>query len=68
MRSNLRSDDVRNCKKTTFVKERNPQLTYKQGLFKKNPKSPKSLEQVKLVKVFEKYPKLEVVINFKQFY
>ena len=31
----------------------------------KNPNSPTSLQQVKLVKVLEKYPKLKVAIDFK---
>ena len=54
------------CKKKGILN-----LAYKQGLLFKS-KEPnkfkemyKKLEQVKIVKVLKKYPKLEVVMNFK---
>ena len=60
MRFNLSSDDVKTCIRTNLVKERNPQ-----DFYLKNSKNPTSSEQVKLVEVFKKYPKLEALINFK---
>ena len=53
-------------KKQSSLKKGIINLAYKQGpLFEKNPNSPTSLQQLKLVKVLEKYPKLEEVIRFK---
>ena len=64
---NLSSDHVRNCKETaTFVKERNLWHINKDFYLRKFKELDKFREifkkakQVKLVKVLEKYPKLEV--------
>ena len=58
---------MRKCKKKGMLN-----LAYKQGLIFKITKEPskfretyKKIEQVKLVKVLERYSKIEVVINFK---
>ena len=66
-RLNLSSDHVRNCKETaTFVKESNLWHINKDFYLKKFKELDKFREifkkakQVKLVKVLEKYPKLEV--------
>ena len=79
VRLNLYSDEVRNCKETTtFVKEckkkRTLNLACKKGLLFEKSKEPdkfkeiyKKMEQVKIVKLLEKYPKLEVLMNFKYF-
>ena len=67
VRLSFSSDDVRNCKETTFVKERKKCSVWRinKDFYLKNPKSPAILEQVKLVKLLEKYLKIEVIINFK---
>ena len=61
---NLNLDDAGTCEETTaFVKKGVLNLTYIQGLlFENSPNSPTSLQQVKLLKLLEKYPKLEVVM------
>ena len=60
-RLNLSSDDVINWKETTFVKERYPQFGIEASL---QQDSRTSLQQVKLLKLLQKYPKLEVVMSF----
>ena len=52
-------------KKQRLLKKGILNLTYKQGLLFEKSKSPDKFRASKLVKVFKKYPKLEVLINFK---
>ena len=57
---------LQNCEETTaFVKKRFIIWHINKDCYLKNPNSPTGLQQVKLAKVLERYPKLEVVINFK---
>ena len=64
VRLNLSLDDVRNCEETTkFVKECEKIIEWK----KKGIKVRTRTFSWKIAKALEKYPKLEVVINFKWF-
>ena len=64
---------VKECEKIIECKKKEIlNLAYKQTLLFEKSKEPdkfremyKQMEQVNLVKVLEKYPKFEVVINFK---
>ena len=70
-------DDVSNCKETTTCvkeceknieceKKEIPNLAYKQGLlFEKSKEPGKVYKRLVLVKVLQKYPKLDVLMNFK---
>ena len=66
---------VKECEKVIKCKKKgNLNLAYKQGLlFEKFKESDKfnemlrKMEQVKLVKVLEKYPKLKVLVNLNSF-
>ena len=62
VRLNLSSDDVRNCEKTTtFVKECEKIIECKKEGIKVRTRT----FIWKIAKALEKYPKFEVVMNFK---
>ena len=74
-------NDVSNCKETTTCvkeceknieceKKEIPNLAHKQGLLLEKSKEPGKVKEIYkkrlvLVKVLQKYPKLDVLMNFK---
>ena len=65
MRLNLSSDFVRNCEEATAFEKESSICCINKYFYLKNSNNSRSIEQVKLVKVLEKYPKLEVIMNIK---
>ena len=57
---------VKECEKNIECKKEIPNLAYKQGLlFEKSKEPGKVYKRLVLVKVLQKYPKLDVLMNFK---
>ena len=65
VRLDLSLNDAKNCGKTSVFEKELSMWHISKDFYLKNPNNLLNLEQLKPVKVLEKYRKVEVVVNFK---
>ena len=65
VRLDLSLNDAKNCGKASVFEKELSMWRISKDFYLKNPNNLLNLEQLKPVKVLEKYRKVEVVVNFK---